>query len=133
MRYKSGNFSHMSLSSQRQPWKNGQKTSKPPWKNGFLLRGRDSNPRPRAYGTLVLPLHNPTRFRCKGRASYLIQQISANLAKIWISESIVASLPPQIIGNYKIDMQPIRLTHKSLLPERPFGRTDAMYIGLMIL
>ena len=39
----------------------------------------------------------------------------------------------KLIGNYKIDMQPIRLTHKSLLPERPFGRTDAMYIGLMIL
>ena len=38
-----------------------------------------------------------------------------------------------IIGNYKIDMQPIRLTHKSLLPERPFGRTDALYIGLMRL
>ena len=74
------------------------------WKNGFLLRGRDSN-----------------------------QQISANLAKIWISGSIVATLPPQIIGNYKIDMQPIRLTHKSLLPERPFGRTDALYIGLMCL
>jgi len=39
----------------------------------------------------------------------------------------------KLIGNYKIDMQPIRLTHKSLLPERPFGRTDALYIGLMRL
>jgi len=63
----------------------------------------------------------------------LILQITANLAKIWISGSIVASLPPQTIGNYKIDMQPIRLTYKSLLPERLFGRTDALYIGLMCL
>jgi hypothetical protein len=63
----------------------------------------------------------------------LILQITANLAKIWISGSIVASLPPQTIGNYKIDMQPIRLTYKSLLPERLFGRTDALYIGLMRL
>ena len=39
MRYKSGSFGHMPLSSQRQPWKNGQKPLKPPWKNGFLLRG----------------------------------------------------------------------------------------------
>jgi hypothetical protein len=54
----------MSLSSQRQPWKNGQKPLKPPWKNGFLLR-RD-----------------------------LADQLSANLAKIWISGSIVASLQP---------------------------------------
>ena len=37
------------------------------------------------------------------------------------------------IGNYKIDMQPIRLTYKSLLPERLSGRTDALYIGLMVL
>jgi hypothetical protein len=63
----------------------------------------------------------------------LAYQLSANLAKIWISESIVASLPPQTIGNYKINMQPIRLTYKSLLPERLFGRTDALYIGLMRL
>ena len=94
----------MSLSSQRQPWKNGQKPLKPLWKNGILLRGQE-----------------------------LAYQLSANLAKIWISESIVASLPPQTIGNYKIDMQPIRLTYKSLLPERLFGRTDALYIGLMRL
>ena len=60
-------------------------------------------------------------------------QLSANLAKIWISESIVASLPPQLIGNYKTIMQPIRLIHKSLLPERLSGRTDVLYIGLMIL
>ena len=82
--------------SQHHSWKNGQKHLKWPWKNGFLLRGRDSNPRHRAYGTLVLPLHNPTSFRCKVRASHLIQQILANLAKIWISGSIVATLQPQI-------------------------------------
>jgi len=66
---------------------------------------------------------------CGGMAS----QLSANLAKIWISESIVASLPPQIIGNYKTVMQPIRPTYKSLLHERLLGRTDALYFGLMIL
>ena len=40
---------------------------------------------------------------------------------------------PQIIGNYKTIMQPIRLTHKSLLPERWSGRTDVLYVGIMIL
>ena len=60
-------------------------------------------------------------------------QLTANLAKIWISESNVASLPSHIIGNYKTIMQPIRPTYKSLLPERLLGRTDVLYIGLMVL
>ena len=60
-------------------------------------------------------------------------EILQTLQRFGYLEVLLQLCRRKLIGNYKIDMQPIRLTHKSLLPERPFGRTDALYIGLMRL
>lgn len=75
----------------------------------------------------------PQDFDAKVEQAILSNKSLQTLQRFGYLEVLLQLCRRKLIGNYKIDMQPIRLTHKSLLPERPFGRTDAMYIGLMIL
>ena len=75
----------------------------------------------------------PQDFDAKVEQAILSNKSLQTLQRFGYLEVLLQLCRRKLIGNYKIDMQPIRLTHKSLLPERPFGRTDAMYIGLMVL
>ena len=75
----------------------------------------------------------PQVFDAKVEQAILSSKSLQTLQRFGYLEVLLQLCRRKLIGNYKIDMQPIRLTHKSLLPERLFGRTDALYIGLMRL
>ena len=75
----------------------------------------------------------PHVFNAKVEQAILSNKSLQTLQRFGYLEVLLQLCRRKLIGNYKIDMQPIRLTHKSLLPERLFGRTDVLYVGLMVL